>query len=531
MNVNSTKHNKPRAIILITLDALRADHVGCYGYPLPTTPTLDRLWRESVFFEHAFSTISLTAPSITSVLTGRYPRFHSIGFHNGDKSLIKEQETTLPIILRDLGYQTAAFVSIWPLRKQTGLDLGWDLYDDNFTHGELNRPSELRRSADQTISAILGWIGEHKESPFFIFAHFCEPHGPYTPPSPYSSLFVGHELYGPPLSLEASTEDSAERGIPAYQVLKPKRSADGRLEDYERDYRYYVSQYDGNISFVDFNLSVLFRKLRDWNIYDDALVIVTADHGESFGENNIYFQHSLTVSLDQIRVPLFVKPPTRSGFKPMAVDAPVSTVDIMPTVLGIAGVGRQYLGIQGLNLLPFLAACAPWPKRYIFSEIPSQLSVVADGFQLLCGKSKQASERIHPNYPYSTATDGIHLYDYVADVRGVRDISKSHPDVIKKLLDVSERYLKMPLPSYQKARMNKLSEQETADIKERLKQLGYVSVLENTQTIEEETIDARLRQVETQLRQVETQLRQVYASVSWRMTAPLRKAFALIVRK
>jgi arylsulfatase len=435
-----------------------------------------------------------------------------MGFHNGNKVLNSEREVTLPMILRNLGYETAAFVSILPLqRKLCGLDLGLGLYDDGLTELEPNKPHKLRRRANETTAAGLQWISAHKENPFFLWVHYAEPHGPYTPPPPYDTEFVGNALYGRPSILTVG--DFKEASIPTYQVLRGHMSPEGQLLDYERDSRYYGSQYDGNLRFVDEHLKVFMQKLHDWQLYDDGLLVITADHGEAFGENNIYLHHGLTVSLEQIRVPLLIKAPSSVGFNAKVIDEPVTHLDIMPTVLGFCGVQRQDLGLQGLNLSPFLGDGAPWPERYIFSEMPSQLSVINEHFQLLYGKGKEAAQR-HPYYPYMPVPDGTRLFDYTSDPTGQRDISADHPDIARKLLTVAEQYLRMPVPLYEEGGKDELSEEEKTDLKQRLRQLGYLPASEQEELAGREAI---------------AQLQKVYSSVSWRLTAPLRKLGGLLL--
>lgn len=383
----------------------------------------------------------------------------------------KEQEVTLPMILRELDYKTAAFVSILPLHKKLGLDLGFDFYDDTLTYHELNRPEQLRRRADHTTAAVLKWINKNKKKPFFLWVHFAEPHGPYTPPPPYDTVFVGNSFYGAPLMLEV-VEDYESGGISNYQVLKPYRDADGQLLDYERDFNYYLSQYDGYIRFVNDQLKILVERLIDWNLYDKSLLIITADHGESLGENNIYFFHSLTVSLEQIRVPLLVKTPSNLEVEAGRFTEPVSIVDIMPTVLGLCGYRAQYLGLQGEGLMPYIRDKGlPCPERCIFSEIPTQLSVIDRHFQLLIGKTKEESLQ-YPYPPYIQAVEGVKLFDYIADTRGKKDLSTKHSDIVEKLKAVANNYLRIPRPNYMPV-SSELAEQGKEEIKQRLKKLGY----------------------------------------------------------
>lgn len=466
------KSHKPKTIIVVTLDAMRADHAGCYGYRLPTTPFLDGLAKKCIRFEYAFSPIGLTAPAHASLLTGKYPRFHSVEFSNGGQPLNKEQDVTLPLLMRELGYKTAAFVSIMPLQKHGGLDHGFDYYDDDLAEPELNRNHELRRSAVNTTSAALGWLSKHQTDPLFIWLHYSEPHGPYTPPGPYDSMFVGNRHYGPPRLLEV-VDDWKIGGIPAYQVLKPERDDSGQLINYEKDCTYYMSQYDGQIRSVDEQLRVLIEGLRKCGLYDDSLIIITADHGEAMGENNIFFFHSMTVTLDQIRIPLLIKLPNCHKARPCTISEPVSTVDIMPTVLSLCNYESNYLGLQGLNLLTCLTGgvSLPLPQHHIFSEIPSQLSVIHGRFQLLYDKGRDETEK-YPYPPYIPAIEGTKLIDYISDPAAGFDISCQYPGILENILRAADHYVKIPTPNYREA-TQQLSPEEQLSIKQRLRQLGY----------------------------------------------------------
>jgi arylsulfatase A-like enzyme len=467
---DSSRKTKPRAIIIVTLDALRADHVGCYGYPLPTTPFVDELAEESIKFEYAFSPIGLTAPSSASLLTGKYPRFHSVEFSNGGKALNREQEVTLPLLLSGLGYSTAAFISIMPLQKHVGLQHGFDYYDDNLLESELNRPQELRRAAVNTTSTVLNWVARNKSEPIFIWVHYSEPHGPYTSPAPYNSMFVGNGHYGPSQLLDI-VDNWKTGGIPAYQVLKPERDDNGQLTSSEKDYSYYVSQYDGRIRYVDDQLRVLIERLKKYGLYDDSLIIITSDHGEAMGENDIFFFHSMTVTLDQIHIPLVIKLPDYCKARPHIINEPVSTIDIMLTVLATCNHEANYLGLQGLNLLPHITGMPgqSYPQRYVFSEIPTQLSVISGRFQLLYGKQKAEK---YPYPPHLPVVDGTKLIDYVSDPAARFDISHRYQGIFENMLRTADHFIKMPMLTYRETG-EELSAEQQQDIIERLSMLGY----------------------------------------------------------
>src|SRR4030067_523468 len=161
--------------ILITIDTLRADHLGGYGYLRKTSPAIDWLAERSLFYEKAFSPISYTTPSIVSMLTSRYPSFHYMGFLQGTKRLPLKREVTLQEILHDRGVKTAAFVSTIMLnKKHIGLNRGFDIYDDAVSESELNRKEVLFRRAEKTMSKALRWLETNSKEHFFLWIHFMD---------------------------------------------------------------------------------------------------------------------------------------------------------------------------------------------------------------------------------------------------------------------------------------------------------------------------------------------------------------------
>jgi arylsulfatase A-like enzyme len=339
-----------KKIILLVIDTLRADHLGCYGYARDTSPNIDRLAGGSVIFSHAFTPVSYTLPAIASLLTSKRPDSHSIGFSQSGK-LSQDADLTLAELLHSNGYATAAFVSTIILRKETKLDAGFEIYDDEVTAGEINRPSVLLRDGRETIARALECIKQHKESDFFAFIHLMDVHGPYTCPAPYDSLFVGDNFYGDnEPTLQVVPDCHPYSGIPAYQVLAAPEAADGVGPEFVEDPRYYRARYDGGIRMCDDIVAHLIEGLKTLGIYDNTLLILTADHGEALGENDIFFFHGITVTLDQIWVPLIVKPPADYVSGPKKVATPVSTLDLMPTILSLCGIDLADLDLHGSPL-------------------------------------------------------------------------------------------------------------------------------------------------------------------------------------
>lgn len=390
------KLNRMKKSILITIDTLRQDHLGCYGYLRKTSPTIDWLAERGLRYERVFSPIPYTTPSIVSMLTSRYPSFHHMGFLQGTTRFPSKREITLQEILHNKGVKTAAFVSTIMLnKKHTGLNRGFDIYDDIVSESELNREDVLFRRAEETMSKALHWLDSHHKESFFLWIHFMDVHGPYNPPPPYNSLFINHPSSDDPYwnkepilldriidnpGLFSRAPIDFQPGIFSYQVLDKKVDKQGSVIDFQKDVRYYISQYDGAIRYVDDQIKRLFACLEKKNIFDETAIIITSDHGEAFGENDIFFFHGLTVTLDQIKIPLIIKLPG-SEYKKISepVSLPVSLIDIMPTILDLYGVSPDSSDIQGISLVSGDVK----KERAVMSQIVNQLSTIIGDYQFL----------------------------------------------------------------------------------------------------------------------------------------------------
>jgi hypothetical protein len=357
---------KPKKIILIVVDSLRADHLGCYGYQRNTSPNIDKIAEENILFKWAFSTISYTIPSFTSILTSLYPSNHSIGFHHKFPKFDKDKDILLSEILRSSDYTTAAFVSSIVLRKEIGLNTGFDIYD---------APENIR-SAENTNEKFFSWLDENYNKDLFAMIHYFDVHLPYRPPTPYDKVFVEDEYYGNPKYLDISLDGWGSEGeIPQIGGI-PKSAVLSRNDKTENDARYYISQYDGCIRYIDFAISEIIEKLKKLTIYKDFLIIITADHGDSMGENNVWFYHALTVTPDLIHVPLIIKFPDNGVNK--IIDTHVSHLDIMPTVLELIGYDLNDLSLQGKSLLKLITSGSDYTleERIINAEIQGQIAYV-----------------------------------------------------------------------------------------------------------------------------------------------------------
>ncbi len=381
----------PKKIILLVIDTLRADHLGCYGYARNTTPNIDRLATESVVFSHAFTPVSYTLPAIASLLTSKRPKNHGIGLRK-EGALSKDADLTLAELLRGKGYATAAFVSTILLRRATNLDSGFDIYDDLLTSSEHNRPDIMLRDGKETIARALEYLGQEKGKELFAFIHLMDVHGPYICPAPHDSLFLDDALRERKTVLRVVPDNHPYAGIPAYQVLKASGAAAGDISGFIDDPRYYCARYDGCIRKSDEIVGGLIHGLKSIGIYDDTLLILTADHGEALGENDIYFFHGVTVTPEQLSVPLLIKPPSNSGWSAKRLDTHVSIMDLMPTLLSLSGIDLEGLDLHGSSLQRLIEEDAD-PRlqmRTLTSENECQRALIRpDGTMKLQKDSKQ----------------------------------------------------------------------------------------------------------------------------------------------
>lgn len=350
---------KAFSVLLVTVDTLRADHLSSYSYRLPTSPSIDLLAKEGVLFENAFSGSACTAPSIASIMVGKYPAFHSVGVLNGLYQL-NPAATTLAEVLAAQGYRTGAIIGNPVLRAAVGFDQGFETYDDDLEGRELNRSKARERRADRVVDLAEDWIDAGDGRPGFLWLHFQDPHGPYAPPEGLA-LFEKIVTDEPEKDLPVGLDQSGYGAIPKYQVFGDER----RLVD-------YVRRYDSEIAFFDNQLGRLLSLLSNRGLRDSTLIVLTSDHGEAFGEDGFYFGHSHSVGLDQVSVPLVVAGPGVP--RGLVVRSPVSNVSVMASVLDLVDIEVPE-GIVGPPLANWFQAAGELSGA-VFFETPNQSGVV-----------------------------------------------------------------------------------------------------------------------------------------------------------
>lgn len=330
----------PPNVILVCMDTVRADHLGCYGYERnPTTPAIDRLAASSSVFLDTSATACWTKPSVPSFLTGTFPIQH--GAYLGDsKARLRTETDTLPQAANTLaeafqaaGYRTGGFVRNAQLRKGLGFEQGFDVYVD-----EAGDAREIRWQATDWLDD-----GEPQE-PFFLYLHFLDAHWPYPVPEEYAGLF-------------AEAENVAAFQSKDWRELR-KAVNDGDVKLSDEQLLTLIDLYDGSIRYIDDQLGRLFAKLEREGLAENTVICVISDHGEEFLEHGrIGHGHGLHEELLQVPFVLYVP-----GLEPSEVTNPCSLVDLYPTLLGAAGL-EFGAGLPGVNLLE-----SEGEERLLFAE-------------------------------------------------------------------------------------------------------------------------------------------------------------------
>jgi arylsulfatase len=348
-------------VLLITVDTLRADRLGVYGFDLDTSPAIDRLAAGGVVFERAIAGASFTSGSHASIMTSRYTREHTIGYMNGGTRL--EGITTVAEIFNREGYQTAAFVGNIMLDRKIGLDRGFEVYDDELPHAELNRGFAFERIARQTTERALLWLKNRDQRPFFLWVHFQDPHGPYTPPPEFKGRFRP-EFKPDEKALPILDTVTGLNGIPSYQEL-----------DGIRRPSVYETRYAEEIAYADHWIGQLISQVDADPSDPKTIVVFTADHGESLGEANLYFSHGSTTTPDQAHIPLIIRAP---GLPEGRRTETVHHVDVMPTLLDLVGFETP-ADTSGIALGPIIRGDSPLPDRLVYCDEGFDLSAYGPG--------------------------------------------------------------------------------------------------------------------------------------------------------
>jgi arylsulfatase A-like enzyme len=387
----------PPDVILISIDTLRADHLGCYGYPHPTSPNLDRFRDDAVLFSQAIAAAPSTLPSHASLMTSLWPRQHG-AMHTTNRPLAA-RFLTLAEVFRRHGYRTVSFNDGGQLAPEFGLGNGFDLYRSSpIGLADLNGSSltGFRPRFSYITGQAAAWRDANPRPPLFLFLHTYQTHHPYRP-EPRLLALMEPPYHGP---LPATLID-----VPTLVAINHKQRPMS-----PRDLAHIVAAYDAGIRAMDEAFGAYMAYLRRSGRYDAALVVVTSDHGEELGDHGQVGWHANTLYDELLRVPLLIKLPygVHAG---ETVASQVRNIDVAPTLLAAMGWPRP-AQFHGADLTPYLQDRALDP-RVAVSQIDSKPDTAI----------RTAAWKLY---------DG-RLYDLAGDPGESRDVAAQHPEVAAKL--------------------------------------------------------------------------------------------------
>jgi arylsulfatase A-like enzyme len=468
LNKSELINRKKPNILFLTVDALRADSLSCYGYKEIKTPSIDSVAGKGVLFTNTIAQSSWTLPSFASMLTSLYPSVHGAQKKQSKKMnscyQINKNTILMQEILKDIGYSTHAFIYNSVISSAYGFTRG---FDDFFNiYRELVKQKRKRSakflwrdiiSFDKNKIAVdennvialtqnvINWLESNTKQPFFLWVHYLDPHSPYE----------RYKTYGVNPSYTGRLKDiEFVRGL-LFDHLKTGRH---NLTPSDKDYLKTI--YDEEILFVDENIGLILKKLTELNLIDNTLIIFSSDHGEEFWEHDDY-NHGHSLYRELVHIPLILQLP---GALPQGtrINSQVRAIDIMPTILGMLGV-KHKLNIQGKSLLPLIKG-EEMGNRTAFSE---SLFFFEERKSIRTGKY---------NFIYFTDSQKKELYDLESDPWELENIVDERPEVAydlqNKLLDFMKdcRNIANTLGTEKHSKPVKLDEES----KQRLKALGYL---------------------------------------------------------
>jgi len=423
-------------IVLISLDTLRADHLGVYGYPRDTTPKLDALAQESFVFDRMLAPAPNTPPSQMSMMTSLYPGRH--GF-TGEGDKLSPAIETLAERLRDAGLRTAGYVDGGFLHSVFGFNRGFETYD--------HRGGGLA----QILPRVFGWLDQHDSEAFFLFVHTYDIHAPYLSPAPYAGMFHDRPYAGDLVATAKRLDEIFLKKIELDPV----------------DLQHLVDSYDEGIRYTDSQIGRLFEYLEARGRFEDSWIIVTSDHGEEFGEHGsvihwqLYYQPNL-------RIPLIVRPP--GGVDgPLRIAGAAELIDILPTLLALVE-AEPLEAAQGRSLTSEMSARRKAGRAVPLAESSHRIalawwphpkknflrSIVQGDYQLIFNELSQGRPR---------------LFDLAADPMAQHNIAEEKPILVSRMRKRGLEAMKENQPIAAAGEGEELM--LAPEIREELEALGY----------------------------------------------------------
>lgn len=459
-------HRAQPNVLLLTIDTLRADRVGSYGYPLATTPAIDALAKRGVRFADTTVAWPKTWPSLASMVTGKYPISNGILLR--PRRPLPDESVTLAEALQGAGYTTGAVVANVNVGRDFGFAQGFDQFVESWAEeatrltgkstfenapGRVKRFTNGARVTDQGIATLDALVaqGKDRDKPFFLWLHYIDPHGPYVPPPAYAALFNGAHP-SVPVALDL---------LPNYQL-----QVDPATGQVSNDLGFYQTQYDREVRAVDDQIGRMLAALDERGLTRETLIVLTADHGESLGENKYYLEHGNVPYQTIAAVPMIF---ALDGRIPAGrvIEHPVGLIDLFATVLALTGTPLPPEA-QSTSLVPLLSGADATAPAYVFMESgnvePFQLVARKGPWKLVLLRAAADREWLGRNE--------VELYDLRNDPTEQHDVRAENPAVAAELQAALDAWQKNT-PRYQGGGKTDLNQLDPAK-QQQLRSLGYI---------------------------------------------------------
>ena len=452
-------------VIFIVVDSLRADHLGINGYKRDTSPNIDRLAKEGIFFSTAIPTAPRTSPSVGSILTGLYPHSHGLRLEGKTQAKVNSINTsdrlspntaTIQEILKSHGYAT---IGNDIEMDNTGIEKGFDKF--NLLQWRIiNKIKRIAKKAarrnyeENPAEALTDFaikqINKLKNGKFFLYLHYVGLHWPYTPPKPYDEMFDTHYK-----GSHAFNEIGGKiiRGDLIFNNKLPKEEID-----------HAIAHYDGAIRFVDGEIGKIINHLDKLKLKDNTLIVLTADHGECFGEHGLYFNHGEYLYEESIKVPLILR---YSKSQKKKIDTQIQSTDIMPTILEILGI-ELIENIEGNSLMPLIRENKK-TREYTFAE--SGMSFFKEDKRRYIGGIRGKWRMIRTDEWKLIYIP--HPQNHIFELYNLKEDQKETKNLIEKKTEIANK-LKEELFKWMKDTDSTEEINLTEKSKETLRKLGYM---------------------------------------------------------
>ncbi len=444
----------PLNLVVILIDTLRADHLGCYGYDRATSPNIDRLAEGAILFENAVAPSSWTLPSTASILTALHPTRHQAV---NRKTRLALHRDTLAEVLRRNGYHTGAVVSHILVSPEYNMDQGFEDFDD----------SSIGERTDVSSPAVtergLQWLRSGARSPFFLMLHYFDPHGAYV----RHPEFEFGEPYDGWLDLEHPSW-----GL--HNIWRNRRDLD------DRDRAHIVNRYDGEIAFVDHHVGRVLEEIRQLGLESSTIVVLTADHGEEFFEHG-YLGHTEHLYEETIHVPLIIQNPALET-APARFAPPVAMVDLMPTLLEMLGVVWDGTGVDGRSCLGALLGHKP-AHAVAYSEVHFRPIAMVEAQREIRRTGKTGAyhdlrslRKGDLKLVYDVPRDSLEAYDLAADPAESVNLAGEHlpPRINDMKTDLLNRITNIERVALLESADTDSIAGMSPEAEERLRALGYI---------------------------------------------------------